>query len=70
MKRLLYETVFDQVRVQEGKIVGVEMNSPLTIIFFQKNNSASLLSGQTHFSQVTRNIKFGAPFSGAPFSLN
>ena len=45
-RRLLYETVFKQVRVREGKIVYMEMNSPFTIIFSQAKGSESLLSGQ------------------------
>ena len=49
-RRLLCETVFRQVRVREGKIVDMEMNSPFTIIFSQAKGSESLLSGQPDLS--------------------
>ena len=45
-RRLLCETVFKQVRIREGKIVDVEMNSPFRLIVSQAKGSESLLSGQ------------------------
>jgi hypothetical protein len=38
-RRLLCETVFKQVRIREGKIVDVEMNSPFRLIVSQVKNS-------------------------------
>jgi len=44
--RLLCETMFKQVRIRDGKIVDVEMNSPFRLIVSQAKGSESLLSGQ------------------------
>ena len=46
IRRLLCEIVFKQVRVREGKIVDIELNSPFTLIASQTKGSESLLSGQ------------------------
>ncbi|MFC1958612.1 recombinase family protein [Chloroflexota bacterium] len=46
IRRLLCEIVFKQVRVREGKIVDIELNSPFTLIVAQTKGSESLLSGQ------------------------
>jgi len=46
IRRLLCEIVFRQVRVREGKIVDIELNSPFTLIVAQTKGSESLLSGQ------------------------
>jgi hypothetical protein len=46
IRRLLCEIVFKQVRIREGKIVDIELNSPFTLIASQTKGSESLLSGQ------------------------
>ncbi len=45
-RRLLCETVFKQVRVREGKIVEMLLNSPFELIVSQAKGSESLLAGQ------------------------
>ena len=49
IRRLLCEIVFKQVRVREGKIVDIELNSPFTLIASQTKGSESLLSGQPFY---------------------
>ena len=44
-RRLLCETIFKRLSVRNGKIVGVELNSPFTLIASRAEGSESLLSG-------------------------
>lgn len=45
-RRLLCETVFRQICVRNGKIIGVERNHPFELIYSQAKSSESFLSGQ------------------------
>ena len=43
-RRLLCETIFRRVSVRDGKIVGVELNSPFTLIASRAEGSVSFLN--------------------------
>ena len=49
-RRLLCETLFNQVKVSNGKIVKVELNPPFALIASHAEGSESLLSGQPIFA--------------------
>jgi DNA invertase Pin-like site-specific DNA recombinase len=64
-RRLLCETVFKRLSVRNGKIVGVELNPPFTLIASRGEGSVSLLNREPDFRPLCTQSTFSAVYPQA-----